>query len=163
MLILGIDPGYAIVGYAIIECKGNQLIPITYNHIQTAATLDFFSRMKEINTQLKDVLTTYKPTELAIEKIFFSKNTKTAINVAQVRGAIIQEALNHNLTVYEYTPNEIKLAITGYGGATKPQMQKMIKSLLNLKEIPKPDDTADAIAVAICHNNSSRITKLKVR
>ncbi|MDD5456739.1 MAG: crossover junction endodeoxyribonuclease RuvC [Candidatus Margulisbacteria bacterium] len=163
MIILGIDPGYAITGYAVIESKGNSFYPVVYDHIATSSKLDFFARMMEINIHLKKLLKKYKPEVLAIEKIFFSKNTKTAINVAQVRGAIIQEVLNHSLEVYEYSPNEVKLAVTGYGAASKMQMQKMVKSLLNLPEIPRPDDTADALAVAICHQNSAIYSMLKRR
>jgi len=163
MRILGIDPGYAIVGYAIIEAKGNQLIPIHYNHISTSSKTDFFQRMKQINIALKEIISEYSPEVLSIEKIFFSKNKKTAINVAQVRGAILQEAINNDLDIYEYTPNEIKIAVTGYGQAPKAQIQQMVKSLFNLKEIPKPDDTADALAIALCHHHSAKFSSLQRR
>ncbi|OGI07466.1 MAG: crossover junction endodeoxyribonuclease RuvC [Candidatus Margulisbacteria bacterium GWF2_35_9] len=163
MRILGIDPGYAIIGYAIIEGNGNQLRPIYYNHISTSAKLTFFERMKQINTEIKEIIITHAPEVLSIEKIFFSKNKTTAINVAQVRGAIIQEAINSNLEIFEYTPNEIKIAVTGYGQAPKMQVQQMIKSLFNLKEIPKPDDTADALAIALCHFHSAKFSSIKRR
>jgi len=119
--------------------------------------------LSKINIELKEILREYKPVELSIEKIFFSKNAKTAINVAQVRGALIQESINYNLEIFEYTPNEVKLAVTGYGQASKDQMQKMVKALLNLAEIPKPDDTADALAIAICHCNSAKMKRIYLK
>ncbi len=162
MRILGIDPGYALVGYGIIDVVGNSLKPVKYGCIKTDSKETFYSRMTQINQELKVLLAEFKPEELAIEKLFFSRNTSTALDVAQVRGAIIQEALNHNLQVFEYTPVEVKLAVTGYGKADKQQIQQMIKSLLHLVEIPKPDDTADALAIAICHNNSCKIKRLEI-
>ena len=161
MIILGIDPGYALVGFGVIETIGNHSVSKNYGCIKTSASMDFFSRMKQINTELKAILSASKPQQLSIEKLYFSKNTKTAIDVAQVRGAIIQEALNHGLDVYEYSPNEVKLAITGYGAADKPQMQKMVQTLLKLATIPKPDDTADALALALCHANMGRFSSLQ--
>ncbi len=161
MIILGIDPGLATVGYAVIEQIGNRTVPITYNHIQTSAKATFYSRLLEISHLLRTVIQNYKPTTLSIEKLFFSKNTKTAMTIAHVRGAIILDALTLGLEVFEYTPNEVKLAVTGYGAAPKQQIQQMVKSLLNLSEIPKPDDTADALAIAICHQNSYRIKSLE--
>ncbi len=161
MRILGIDPGYALVGYGIIDVVGNSLKPVKYGCIKTDSKETFYSRMMQINQELKTILAEFEPEELAIEKLFFSRNTSTALDVAQVRGAIIQEALNHNLQVFEYTPVEVKLAVTGYGKADKQQIQQMIKSLLHLVEIPKPDDTADALAIAICHNNSCKIKRLE--
>jgi len=159
--ILGIDPGYALIGYGIIDVVGNTLKPVKYGCIKTEAKTNFYSRMITINTELKELLKEYSPNSMAIEKLFFARNTTTALDVAQVRGAIIQEGLNSGLEIFEYTPNEVKLAVTGYGKADKQQIQQMIKSLLNLKEVPKPDDTADALAIAICHNNSYRIKALE--
>lgn len=163
MIILGIDPGIATTGYAILEGSGNSMRAVAYGHIQTLPTRTFFERMKEINTEIKSFLKTFRPECLAIEKIFFAKNTKTAINVAQMRGSVILEVLNHEVEVFEYAPNEVKMAVTGYGHADKQQIQKMVKSLLNLAEIPKPDDTADALAVAICHFNSAKYVTLQRR
>jgi crossover junction endodeoxyribonuclease RuvC len=163
MIILGIDPGYALIGYGLIENIGNQLRPVHYHHISTSASLSFFDRMIQINQELKALIKRYQPEEMAIEKLYFSKNTKTAMAVAQVRGAIIQEALNSGMRVYEYDPSAVKIAVTGYGRAEKDQVQKMVKSLLNLETIPKPDDTADALAIAICHHNSSKIADLARR
>lgn len=161
MIILGLDPGIATVGYGFIDQKGNSLTPIHYGHIQTPATDTFFDRLLAISKALKQLILTYHPDVMAIEKIFFAKNTKTAMTVAQARGAILMEAINLGLGIYEYTPNEVKLAVTGYGAADKSQIQKMVKSLLNLVQIPKPDDTADALAIAICHANSAKIKQLE--
>ncbi|MDD4527776.1 MAG: crossover junction endodeoxyribonuclease RuvC [Candidatus Margulisbacteria bacterium] len=161
MRIIGIDPGYALVGYGIIDVVGNTLKPVKYGCIKTEAKTNFYSRMIKINTELKELLKEFNPTAMGIEKLFFSRNTTTALDVAQVRGAIIQEGLNCGLEIYEYTPNEVKIAVTGYGKADKQQIQQMVKNLLHLTEIPKPDDTADALAIAICHNNSYRIKGLE--
>jgi crossover junction endodeoxyribonuclease RuvC len=123
--------------------------------------MPYNERLMAINKEIVVLLETWKPTALSIEKIFFSKNVKTAIDVAQVRGTLLLECLKKGMTVDEYTPNEVKLAVTGYGGADKSQVQKMVKSLLNLEAIPKPDDTADALAIAICHLHSAKIRNLK--
>jgi len=161
--ILGIDPGYALVGYGVIDIVGNTIKPIAYGCITTTKKDTFHERMLQVNEQLVEIITEYKPDDMAIEKLFFSRNTSTALDVAQVRGTIILEGLKHGLDVYEYNPVEVKLAVTGYGKADKQQIQQMVKSLLNLKEIPKPDDTADALAIAICHNNSAKIKGLERR
>lgn len=163
MRILGIDPGYALLGYGIIDVVGNCIKPVEHGCITTVAKSNFFSRMIKINTEFKELLTTFTPDVMAIEKLFFSRNTTTALDVAQVRGALIQEALNYGLDIYEYTPVEVKLAVTGYGKADKNQIQQMVKSLLNLKAVPKPDDTADALAIAICHNNSYKIKRMELQ
>ena len=161
MRVLGIDPGYAIVGYGVIEMRGNTLIPVTYGHISTTSKMTYHERLMVINKEILTILETWEPSALSIEKIFFSKNVKTAIDVAQVRGTLLLECLKKGMTVDEYTPNEVKLAVTGYGAADKSQVQKMIKSLLNLTEVPKPDDTADALAIAICHVHSAKIKNLR--
>jgi crossover junction endodeoxyribonuclease RuvC len=160
MKVLGIDPGYAIVGYGIVEQKGHSFYPITYGHVATSPKLSFFERLHQIQQELKVVIETHEPTTLSIEKIFFSKNVKTAIDVAQARGAILAQAISFGLEIFEYTPNEIKLAITGYGRAPKIQIQEMVKRLLNLKEIPKPDDTADALAIALCHCHCAKLISM---
>ncbi len=161
MRVLGIDPGYAIIGYGIVELRGNQLISIHYGHIATSAKNTYHERLLAINQELMTLLETWQPDALSIEKIFFAKNVKTAIDVAQVRGTLLLECLKKKMTVEEYTPNEVKLAVTGSGAADKSQVQKMVKSLLNLSEIPKPDDTADALAIAICHIHSAKIRNLR--
>ena len=156
--ILGIDPGTAIVGWGILDCTddGQFSKTIAYGHIETNKNLSTAKRLKEIADNLLFLLRKYNPQEVAVEELFYFKNAKTVINVAQARGVIINVCFQNNLTIAEYTPLQIKQSLTGYGRADKVQMQKMIKSVLKLKSIPKPDDTADALAVALCHINSRR-------
>lgn len=151
MIILGIDPGVAIVGYGIIELDGNKYRAIDYGCIRTDSDILFPDRLKIIYDELSLLIDKYKPRDMAIEEIFFNKNAKTALKVGQARGVEILSAVNKGLEIYEYTPLQIKQAIVGYGRAEKQQVQEMVRLLLNLKEIPKPDDVADALAVAICH------------
>ncbi|NLV89018.1 MAG: crossover junction endodeoxyribonuclease RuvC [Tissierellia bacterium] len=154
MIILGIDPGIAIVGYSILEVNGNKLKAIDYGCIRTDASKTFPERIKIIYDRLIELIDEYKPVDLAVEELFFNKNVKTAILVGQARGVEILAAVNKGLEVYEYTPLQIKQAVVGYGRAEKEQVQEMVRVLLNLKEKPKPDDVADALAVAICHGLS---------
>ncbi|NLK43950.1 MAG: crossover junction endodeoxyribonuclease RuvC [Tissierellia bacterium] len=154
MIILGIDPGIAIVGYSIVEVNGNKLRAIDYGCIRTDSNITFPERIKIIYDRLIELIDEYNPTDLAVEELFFNKNAKTAILVGQARGVEILAAVNKGLEVYEYTPLQIKQAVVGYGRAEKVQVQEMVKILLNLKEKPKPDDVADALAVAICHGLS---------
>src|SRR5690625_95509 len=154
MIILGIDPGIAIVGYGLIECRGNSFKAIEYGTIVTDSKLLFPDRLKIVYDKLGEIIDEYKPDDMAIEELFFNKNIKTAIKVGQARGVEILAGVNKGLDIYEYTPLQIKQAIVGYGRAEKRQVQEMVKLLLNLKEIPKPDDAADALAVAICHGSS---------
>ncbi|HLS53048.1 MAG TPA: crossover junction endodeoxyribonuclease RuvC [Tissierellaceae bacterium] len=154
MIILGIDPGIAIVGYGLIECRGNSFKAIEYGTIVTDSKLLFPDRLKIVYDKLGEIIDEYKPNDMAIEELFFNKNIKTAIKVGQARGVEILAGVNKGLDIYEYTPLQIKQAIVGYGRAEKRQVQEMVKLLLNLKEIPKPDDAADALAVAICHGSS---------
>ncbi|MBU5426417.1 crossover junction endodeoxyribonuclease RuvC [Tissierella pigra] len=154
MIILGIDPGIAIVGYSIIECNGNKFNAIDYGAIRTDADTLFPDRIKIIYDKLIEIIDKYNPEDLAVEELFFNKNVKTAIKVGQARGVEILAAVNKGLKIYEYTPLQIKQAVVGYGRAEKAQVQEMVKVLLNLKEKPKPDDVADALAVAICHGSS---------
>lgn len=154
MIILGIDPGIAIVGYSIVECNGNKFRAIDYGCIKTESNLLFPERIKIIYDRLIEIIEKYKPDDLAVEELFFNKNVKTAIKVGQARGVEILAAVNQGLEIYEYTPLQIKQAVVGYGRADKNQVQEMVKILLNLKEKPKPDDVADALAVAICHGSS---------
>ena len=154
MIILGIDPGIAIVGYGVIKYTGNYCRVIDYGCVKTDAKLLFPDRLKIIYDKLTKIIDTYRPDDLAIEELFFNKNVKTAIKVGQARGVEILAGINKGLDVYEYTPLQIKQAIVGYGRAEKHQVQEMVKLLLNLKDIPKPDDVADALAVAICHGSS---------
>lgn len=154
MLILGVDPGIAKVGYSILQCTGNNFKAIEYGCIVTSPKLLFSERLKIIYDDLTEIIEKYDPQELAIEELFFNKNIKTAIDVSHARGVQVLAAVNKNLGIYEYTPLQIKQAVVGYGRADKNQVQQMVKMLLNLKEIPKPDDAADALAVAICHGSS---------
>ena len=155
MRILGIDPGFAIVGIGVIDYEGNRFTPVKYGKIETTAGLPLSSRLKTIHELLNAWILETKPDVVAIEELFFNTNTKTAISVAQARGVIMLTCTLNNLEVYEYTPLQVKQAVVGYGRAEKIQVQKMVKSLLNLEKIPKPDDTADALAVAVCHANNS--------
>ncbi len=157
MIILGIDPGYAIVGIGVLEYKGNKFRPIEYNAITTHASMITSLRLRKIKEEINEYLHKYKPDAVAIEELFFNNNAKTAISVAQARGVLVAEVASSGTPIYEYTPLQIKQAVTGYGRAEKGQIQQMVKMLLNLNAIPKPDDAADALAVAICHAHSARM------
>ncbi len=160
MIILGIDPGYAIVGIGLIEYKGNKFRVLEYNSITTPAGMPTVERLKKIYTEITSYLIKYDPDAIAIEELFFNSNQKTAINVAQARGVLLVACANANIPVYEYTPLQVKQAVTGYGRAEKKQIQQMVKTLLNLNAIPQPDDAADALAIAICHAHSNKMNKL---
>lgn len=155
MRILGIDPGYAILGYGIVDMKGNHFSPCGYGAITTNNTMDMPDRLKHLYTQLMEVIREYEPEVAAIEELFFNTNVKTAILVGQARGVAILACANSGLEIAEYTPLQIKQGLVGYGRAEKKQVQVMVKTILNLKEVPKPDDTADALAAAICHGHSA--------
>lgn len=154
--VLGIDPGYAIVGYGVLEYEKNKFYPVEYGAITTQAHTDFQARLKEVFVQVDEVIKRTQPQALAIEKLFYTTNQKTVIQVAQARGVILLAAAMNNIPVYEYTPLQIKQSVTGYGKAVKKQVQEMTRMILHLEKIPKPDDTADALAVAICHGYSYR-------
>ncbi len=154
MVILGIDPGIALTGYSLVKCEGNKFTPLEYGCITTGSELAVPERLTIIYDELEDLIDKYKPTDVAIEELFFNKNVKTAITVGQARGVQILAAVRNGLNVYEYTPLQVKQAVVGYGRAEKRQVQEMVKILLNLKEIPKPDDAADALAIALCHGSS---------
>lgn len=155
MRILGIDPGYAIVGYGVVEFQNGQYRPLEYGAITTEAGEDFSLRLKEIYEGLCEILEKWKPDSAAVEKLYFTTNKTTAISVAQARGVMLLALSQHNVPLYEYTPLQVKQAVTGYGKALKPQVQEMTKRLLKLNEIPKPDDTADALAMTICHGQAA--------
>lgn len=161
MKILGIDPGTATTGWAIIEKKGNTLLPLAYGHISTAKSNSDADRILEISNDLTKIIKKHTPIESAIESLFFFKNQKTVIQVAQSRGAILLTLKQNNVKVFSYTPLQVKQALTGYGRAEKKQMQLMIKNILHLGAIPKPDDVADALAIAVCHANSRILINLK--
>jgi len=162
MLILGIDPGTAIMGYGLIEKKGQTLLPIEYACWRTSKDLPMAQRLKILYDSLEQLLFKYSPDAVAVEELFFNRNTTTAIAVGQARGIILLGAAQKNIDVYEYTPLQVKQAVVGYGKADKKQVQFMVRALLSLKEIPKPDDTADALAIAICHANCFRRVNLEV-
>ena len=151
MLILGIDPGYAIIGWGIIRFERGKYIPVDFGAITTEAGTPFNRRLELIYDQLNELLDTHHPDVVAVEKLYFQTNAKTAIDVAQARGVIMLALQKHGVPVYEYTPLQVKSAVTGFGQAQKPQVMEMTKRLLRLKAVPKPDDTADALAIAICH------------
>lgn len=155
MVVLGIDPGYAIVGWGVIDFNGNSYRPKAFGAITTDAGTDFNLRLQMIYDDMITILKNAKPDAVAIEKLFFTTNVTTAILVAQARGVILLAAQQCGVSVYEYTPLQVKTAVTGYGKAKKPQVMEMTRRLLNLKEVPKPDDTADALAIAICHTHAS--------
>lgn len=154
MIVLGIDPGYAIVGFGIVEYLSNNFKVIDYGVITTEPEKPFSDRLLTVHKELDFIIKNHEVDCVCVEELFFNKNTKTAINVAQVRGAILLTAKLINLPVYEYTPMQIKQGVVGYGRAEKKQVQEMVRIILNLKSIPRPDDAADALAAAIshCHN-----------
>ncbi|MBI5207028.1 MAG: crossover junction endodeoxyribonuclease RuvC [Candidatus Firestonebacteria bacterium] len=157
MKVLGIDPGIALTGYGIIESSGNKLAPLAYGCITTLSNDTLTHRLKIIYHDLIEIINKYEPEVLSVEELFFAANTKTAITVGHARGVIILAAANSNISVAEYTPLEIKQALTGYGHAEKHQVQNMVKNLLGLSSIPKPDDIADGLAASICHINSYKL------
>lgn len=151
MIILGVDPGTATTGYGLIKKEGQKFMIIDYGCILTPAKVPLPDRVEQIFDELTEIIKKKKPNQIAVEELLFAKNTKTAISVAQARGGILLAAKKAGVPVFEYTPLQVKMALTGYGQADKRQIQSMVKSLLNLDEIPKPDDAADALAIAICH------------
>jgi len=156
MLILGIDPGTAIMGYGLIDYQGDQLKVVDYGCWMTSPKDSLAERLCQINHGLEEVLHKYNPQVVAVEELFFNKNVRTALAVGQARGVVLLTAAKAGLGIKEYTPLQVKQALVGYGRAEKQQVQFMVKMLLNLKEVPKPDDTADALAIAICHAYSSK-------
>lgn len=159
--ILGIDPGYAIVGFGVVEYDGYKFTPVHFGAITTEAGTDFTLRLKTIYDDMNTVLNTFKPEAMAIEKLFFNTNQKTGIDVAQARGVTLLAATNMGIPIYEYTPLQVKQSVVGYGRAEKPQVMEMTRKILGLADVPKPDDTADALAIAICHGHSSGTLKFR--
>lgn len=151
MLILGIDPGTATVGYAILKKENNKMTAVKYGCIKTCAGEQTGDRLVCIEKELAKIVKEFRPEEAAIEKLFFLKNVKTAIAVSQARGVMLLALAKLKLPAFEYTPLQVKLTVTGYGKAPKLQVQRMVKGILGLKELPHPDDAADALAIAICH------------
>ncbi|EHO84151.1 crossover junction endodeoxyribonuclease RuvC [Eubacterium infirmum F0142] len=154
MRIIGIDPGYAIMGWGILDLKGNKFSVVDYGSITTDAGVDAAKRLQHIYAELGAIIAKYEPEEAAIEELFFNNNAKTVILVGEARGIAVLACANAGLEISEYTPLQIKQALVGYGRADKKQVQAMVKAILNLKEVPRPDDTADAVAAAICHGHS---------
>ena len=155
MIIMGIDPGYAIVGYGIVKYENNRFTPLKYGSVTTPAGMPLERRLEIIYDELTLLQKEYRPEAMAVEQLFFQHNQTTAMSVAMARGVILLSAQKNGVPFYEYTPMQIKLAVVGYGNAEKKQVMEMTKRLLNLEAVPKPDDTADALAVAICHGHSS--------
>lgn len=153
MIILGIDPGYAIVGYGVIDTDGMR--PVSYGAIRTEAGLPIEDRLSEIYDNMTELLRTFRPDHVAIEKLYFNTNEKTAINVSQARGVIVLACVKCGVKVHEYTPLQVKMSVVGYGRAEKGQIMDMTKRLLGLRKTPKPDDAADALAIALCHANTT--------
>lgn len=151
MIILGIDPGYAIVGWGVIRYERGKFIPVDFGAITTPAGMPFNRRLEILYDELTDLLARHNPDTVAVEKLYFQTNVKTAIDVAQARGVTMLALQKKGVPVFEYTPLQVKSAVTGFGQAQKPQVMEMTKRLLRLKAVPKPDDTADALAIAICH------------
>ena len=153
-LTLGIDPGTAIVGYSVVASRGNTLSMVACGVITTPAGMPLAQRLQQIYQRLGEIIATYQPTDAAMEELFFAKNARTALTVGHARGVIMLALANGGLSIAEYTPRQVKQAVTGYGNADKTQVGEMVRILLNLRAVPRPDDAADAAAVAICHLNT---------
>jgi crossover junction endodeoxyribonuclease RuvC len=161
MIVLGIDPGTATTGYGLLrEHKDGSLRVIDYGVILTPADDPMPERLLTLNRKLKETILLHRPISGAVEKLFFQKNVRTALSVGQARGVVLLTMAEAGMSISEYTPLEVKQAVVGYGGADKNQVQQMVRALLGLKEIPQPDDAADALAIAICHIHSSRMRSL---
>lgn len=159
MRILGIDPGFAITGYSVIDYIGNKFKLITCDSIQTKAGESFPLRLKKLYNDLEMIINQYNPDAMAVEELFFNTNIKTGINVAQARGVILVVGSKLKIETFEYTPLQVKQAVVGYGRAEKTQVQKMVQSILKIDKIPKLDDVTDSMAIAICHAHSARFSE----
>jgi crossover junction endodeoxyribonuclease RuvC len=151
MRIIGIDPGTAIMGWGVLDANNGVLIPVDYGILSTPAGQPLAERLLTIHQRLSDLVRLYQPEDAAVEELFFSRNAKTALAVGHARGVALMTLAQAGVSVYEYKPLEVKQALVGYGGAAKRQMQEMVRLTLRLEKIPKPDDVADALAIAICH------------
>ncbi|MBP6889775.1 MAG: crossover junction endodeoxyribonuclease RuvC [Candidatus Moranbacteria bacterium] len=160
MRILGIDPGTATVGWGVIELHGAETLSVAYGHISTSKDLPLEKRLAEIADNIKQIVELYQPEEAGVEELFFFNNQKTVISVAQARGAILLTLERLRVSISGYTPLEVKQALTNYGRADKTQVQLMVKAILKLAAIPKPDDTADALAIALCHASRRKVEAL---
>lgn len=160
MLVLGIDPGLAITGYGLVREDNQRLVPLAYGAIRTLPQNSIAERLVRLHQELSAILAEYRPDVAAVEELFFSTNARTAMSVGQARGVTLLTLAESGVRIVEYTPLQVKQAITGYGGADKTQVQQMVCILLGLGQIPQPDDVSDALAVAICHHHSARIATL---
>jgi crossover junction endodeoxyribonuclease RuvC len=157
MIVLGVDPGLSLTGWGLVSASGrNALSMVNYGCVKTTPDQPLTERLKTIHLTLQQIMQEYRPSAMAIEELFFSKEARTVAAVSQARGVILLTAAMNGVPVNEYNPRHIKIAITGYGSADKHQMQHMVKLLLRLKEIPRPDDAADALAMAMCHLNTAK-------
>ncbi|HEY9077352.1 MAG TPA: crossover junction endodeoxyribonuclease RuvC [Anaerolineaceae bacterium] len=162
MLVLGIDPGIGTTGYGLVrDNPDGSLETVEYGVLLTPAHVSQDIRLLDLHTQLTNLLLLHQPESAAVEKLFFYKNVTTAMAVGQARGVILMTLAQYKLPVFEYTPLEVKMAVTGYGNADKAQVQLMVKAMLGLEKIPKPDDAADALAIAICHGNCYKMKRLE--
>lgn len=160
MLVLGIDPGTAITGYGLVDGKGSRKELVAYGVLETSPKMNMPERLLKIGQDMTGIIEEHRPDSVAIEQLFYHRNAKTLVPVAQSRGVLIYAAVRAGLPVAEYTPLQVKQSITGYGQAEKKQVQAMVKQILNLSVIPRPDDAADALAIAICHLHSHRISSI---
>lgn len=161
MIILGIDPGFGTMGYGVIDKRADgNCVPVDYGVITTPRDESFPVRLAILEQGLNKLYEKFKPEEISVEELFFTKNVTTGIQVAEARGVILLSAIKYCGRLFEYTPNQIKQALTGYGKADKVQMMHVVQSILRLKQIPRPDDAADALAVALCHAHTSRFGQL---
>jgi crossover junction endodeoxyribonuclease RuvC len=157
MRVLGVDPGSIKSGYGIIEQRGAELLVVEYGVIRTTANAPLAQRLLQISDRLRALIAQFQPQLLALEDLFFAKNAQSALKLGHARGVILLTAAQAHLEIAEYTPLEVKQAVVGYGRADKMQVQQMVKVLLRLKELPTPDDAADALAIAICHHHSAKM------
>ncbi len=160
MIILGIDPGFAITGYGVVKYEGNKFSVIDYGAVTTPAGMEMPKRLLSLSEGLEKVIEKFRPDFISVEELFFNKNIKTALNVGHGRGVVLLTAAKSGIPVFEYTPLQVKQSVVGYGRAEKAQVQQMVKVLLNLPAIPKPDDVADALAIAICHGHSHKMNMI---
>lgn len=160
MRILGIDPGFAITGYSIIDYIGNKFKLIDSGAVTTKAGVSFPLRLEKIYDDLAQLIDTYRPDAMSVEELFFNNNVKTAINVAQARGVVLVVGRKKSIPTFEYTPLQVKQAVVGYGRADKMQVQRMVKTILKVEKLPKLDDITDSMAIAICHAHSAKFAEM---
>jgi crossover junction endodeoxyribonuclease RuvC len=156
LIVLGIDPGTAATGYGVVERTGSQLRAVDYGCLETLPSIELPRRLLEIHQAITELILTHRPSLLGVERLFFNRNVQTAFAVGQARGVVLLAAAEHDIPVFEYGPHEVKLAVTGYGRAGKEQVQRMVQMVLGMPALPRPDDAADALAVAICLAHGQR-------